>query len=50
MNESPPNKGMKLTKRGLSLVGWPALARQRRAIITKSRFAAYARCSADHHR
>ena len=41
------NKRVKLAKRGLSLGGWPALARRGRAIVTESRFAAYARCSAD---
>ncbi len=42
----PPNKRMKLTKRGC-LVGRRALACLRRAIFTESRFAAYAQCSAD---
>jgi hypothetical protein len=32
-----PNKRMNLTKRGLLLVGWPALARQRRAVFIEAR-------------
>lgn len=36
---TPPNKGMKLTKRA-SLAGRPALARLRRATFIESRFAA----------
>ena len=37
---------MKLTKRACLVCG-PALARRRRAVFIESRFAAYARCSAD---
>jgi hypothetical protein len=44
---TPSNKRMNLTKRGLLLVGGPALARQRRAVFTKSRFAGYPRCYPD---
>jgi hypothetical protein len=42
----PSNKGMNLTKRGAFLAGGRALTSLRRSSFTKSRFAAYARCSA----
>ena len=41
------NKGMNLTKRVAFLAGGRALTSPRRAVFIKSRFAGYARCSAD---
>ena len=49
MEPRRPNKRMNLTKRGLSLGGWPALASRRRAIFIQSRFAGYPRCSTVRH-